>query len=380
MNPLMFTLLGRQAAATFVKTGAPLNGSIAKLAEEHSLSRLHIQRVVESANHEANDTLRKTASDQTYTFSLASLDGVLAELNRAPEGLDVTKLAGIISDTKQFRGRDTLDKLAETLPTESLDAPERRRKETEIAIAKTASRSQMYSDQIKSSELGELEKLSENLNDMVQTAKDYMLMKRGSFGDLQKYATLAFPEMTKGWGVIFGQVESELLKLGHPFTGALAKEKEMSKDTKGRHTPTPGITPEVINGKSALYGGLKAIRDRVSVVDRMNDRHRALDNFNGTIRTYQKVLHDNADVDTEMHKLAQELELVSQNEDELIALFKTASIGDAVVVPAMVGATLVNEAGKKALKVGKKVITADNVPARFASSGTAKVYAGDRRR
>jgi hypothetical protein len=377
MNPLMFTLLGRQAAATYVQTGAPLDGSIAKLAEEHSLNRLQIQRVVEAANHDANDTLRKTAEDKTFTFSLSSLDGVLIELNREPDGLDVTKLAAMIGAQKQFRGRDSLEKMAETLPTEAEDAPERRHKETDQAMIKISSRIGKYVHGLKSQEIGELEKLSSDLRELVQTAKDYMLMGRGSFGDLRKYAGMAFPDMANGWGVIFDQVESELLKLGHPFTGALATEKEMSKDTKGRHTPTPGITPEVINSKSSLFGHLKAIRDRVTVCDRMCDRHRALDNFHGTIRTYQQVIQGNDDVKVEMHKIAQELEVISQSEDELMDLIKHAGLG--VAIPIILAAGAVNEPAKKALKVASKNMTKDHTPGKFSSAGTAKIYAGNRR-
>lgn len=80
VTPTMYELFAKEAADAYIKEQKAPNTTIAKMASDKGLNPEQIHRVAELANHQINATMTKSASDQLFTFPVATVAGVLAEM------------------------------------------------------------------------------------------------------------------------------------------------------------------------------------------------------------------------------------------------------------------------------------------------------------
>jgi hypothetical protein len=81
ITPLNFTEWAYEASQEFLNGGVPMSKTITKIAAEHELNPVQIQRICEIANHRAYAQLYKTSEDKTFEFPLAKTDEIAALLN-----------------------------------------------------------------------------------------------------------------------------------------------------------------------------------------------------------------------------------------------------------------------------------------------------------
>ena len=263
LNPLKFADFAKQAAKKFVEEAIPLNKSIAKIAEENNMSPMQIQRVVELANSEANQRLYKTAGDKTFTFDLASLDGVRSSLNpsitmaKTAQVMDIMfpskmgKMAKIVKEIEKVASAPTkaatnpLTEKRACMAFESLIAEGRKRVAT-LELDKLAL---------------EMDKEA-TYNAIKDMAKDFIILQQGKMSDMYKFACMAHPDDREIWQQLFTDMRQDLMKLGHPVDKALIDEKFGEFDT-----PT-----EVINGRHAMIVLLNTFKDKIGKIDRTSGK------------------------------------------------------------------------------------------------------------
>jgi hypothetical protein len=376
MNPVALYFMARQAARDLVQNNIDLNQGIAKHASDQGLSQLQIQRVVEAANHEANALFQKTAEDKTFSFDLASLDGVMAVMTPQAAGHTVsfTKAAAaldaVLDDSEAFR--DRLDAAPQVHPEVHAAALRGAIKDLDKVAARAAAQSQ----QMTSKQYHELEKCGQALETVVTRAREY-IRRGGELVDLQKYAHALDPSFERGWDTLFGRVQEELQKLGHPYTGPLATATELMADRPDRpggplHVPAQ---IRVMNGQHALAGELRQLRDGVTFMERLGDRTREIDNFMTSVRVAQRIIRDNEDVDTTICKQA--AVLAAMPDDALLEHIdklgqKRASKAE-IAAKGAVG-TAIDHVGKQSIKAVVKRGTNDWIPGAYTGPGTPKTY------
>jgi len=375
MNSLALYFMARSAARDLVRSDVPLNEGIAKHASEHGLSQLQIQRVVEAANHEANALLQKTAEDKTFSFDLASLDGVLSALTPGTAATTVSlgKLAEAADALLEPRTR--FDERVEALPRESEDAKIARFRSTMHALDKVADLAATQMRVVQMDRMRQMEKCASGFERLVTQAGEY-IRRGGALEDMRKYAQAVEPGFDRGWDKIFGRVQEELQKLGHPFTGELASATELMADRKDRPGgPLPHAgTLKVTNGRHALAGELSTLRDNVSFLDRLADRTREIDNFNRAVRVSQRMIIDNQDVDTLFAKEAEKLAAFTGEElGEHIEKLARKDSNISTVEKGLVG-TAVDHTGKASIKAVMKRALSDHIPGAFVGPGTPAAY------
>lgn len=324
MNPLILHALGKQASDTFIRSGlaASLDEAIAKLASEHGLSPVQIQRVVEITNHDVNDRIRQDATDRTYTFKLASVDGVLGSLNPVAQ-----PTVDIVRTLKAIEGLgkpvDFVDKLPDKIASSKAkltDEPAELKRLTKIAMHKLSSRLALISRQLESERLGKLARLDSELGNLFHATKAYVLADKIPLSDLRKYACELYPDRTSLWNLLFSEIQSKLTKLGHPYTGLLAEDKALSEDYKGRKPAQlagPAVT--VINGMHGLAIQLAPIHVTVPEAEVALGRKREIDNFFSSVRVVEDSLDTNEQVEKEILKLAEEAYALSLDQDRLFS-------------------------------------------------------------
>jgi len=376
MNPVALYLMARNAAHDLIRANTPLNQGIAKQATLHGLSQLQIQRVVESANHEANALLQKTAQDKTFSFSLASLDGVLAALTAETSSPVVSFSKAAACVDAALAPAESFDDLLAAFPAHNTEVRAADLRGAVINLEKVALRAQALGRQVLASRVAFTEKVAEAFETVLDRSKDYV--RRGGYlANIQKYAHAVDPGFTAGWDLLLGRVRDEMLKLGHPFTGELAPALELTGDRVDR-PGGPLLVPMVIqiaNGRHQLAGELQQLRDGISVMDRMSDRTRAIDNFMTSIRVAQRLIRDNDDVDVSICKQAAHL---AELPDPKLAEYIEKSANDSstkatIAAKGAVGA-VVDRAGKASIKAVVKRGTSDWIPGAFVGPGTSAVY------
>jgi hypothetical protein len=295
MNFINYYLFAKQAAADFLTKGIDLNESIAKIAEKSGLSQVQIQRVVEFANHETNDNLRKTAEDKTFTFPVASLDTVLSKMSKVPDvsGVEVTKVAQLVRSFSASQEAE-IEKRASAMLASDSRAQELKVREYRIALEKVAQQLTVVQKQLKAEYAGVCQELHDKLAEFKQDIKDYLILDGGEFSDIHKYAKAVDSGWDNGWDVVFDSIKKDLIKLGQPVSGKLlATNFGEAHKRSGSAVPEPAVT--VVNGQTTLAKKVKQLHETITLGDRLQDKLRAMDNFKDTVDVEVKRLKTDAD-------------------------------------------------------------------------------------
>ena len=295
MNFINYLLFAKQAAADFLTKGVDLNDSIAKTAEKNGLSQVQIQRVVEFANHETNDNLRKTASDKTFTFPVASLDTVLSKMHKVPDvsGVEVTKVAALVRSFSSNQDAE-IEKRAAAMMASDTQAHELKVREYRIALEKIAQQLTVVQKQLKAEYTGACQELHDKMAEFKQDIKDHLILDGGDFNEIRKYAKQVDSGWDHGWDVVFDTVKKDLIKLGQPVSGKLISNNfSESHKRSGSNVPEPAVT--VVNGQTTLAKKVKQLHETITLADRLQDKLRAMDNFKDTVDVEVKRLKTDAD-------------------------------------------------------------------------------------
>ena len=296
MNSFETQILANRLAQGYVMDSSDLNEQIAKHAEDNDLSRVQIQGLVSAVNHATNDILRKTASDKTYTFDLGSLDSVLEILDgRQSEGAPLAKVASAVRDLNPDTGVGA--GLAAWAANGSPEEQDRRLRTACDTLNKIAATCGAHKKKVSAKKVGELKKLSEDISSLTQTVKEYMINGRYPYEDIKKCAHAVPMDNDRVVDVVFEKVASELEKLGHPFTGVMASDKELKSETfkrSGGDVPEPEVT--VVNGASPIAKEVKAIGSRINSTYELDRTFNELDSLASTALVAEKSLKDNKQV------------------------------------------------------------------------------------
>jgi hypothetical protein len=380
MNPLLLHGIAKQASETFIRSGlaASLDGAIAKLATQHGLSPVQIQRVVEIANHDVNDRVRNDAVDKTYTFKLASVDGVLGELNPvAKPTVPITDVLSAIEHLgKTASYTDTLPAKIASVTSKLTDEAATTAKLTKIAFHKLSSRLSLLSRELEAERLGKLAKLANDLDELFQATKNYVLIDKIPLSDLRKYACESDPARTPLWNLVFAEIRKDLEKLGHPYTGILASDKELSSDYKGRTAGRlEGSKVTVVNGDHALAIQMAPIVITVPEAEWLRDKRREIDNFFSSVRLVEDSVDNNEQVDKYLQKTAEALYELSTDRTAFLEELSKHAIADKAKAAASIA---VGEAGVRYGNAVMKAVATKGihnwVPARFPAQGGAQHY------
>lgn len=308
-----FMALANRAADDHVRGGTPLDSAIAKIAEEKELSRVQIQRVVEFANHETNERLRKQAEDKTFRFDLASVDGVMGHLDSG-DGHRKVAAFRVSSAMAGYAGREGmqehLDKLAESAYEHPIMAQIRVRKALD-AMEKVAARINLYHRRISARQAGLHESIRDELGKLAAYARNHV-SAGNRFSDLHKLACNYDRKNGRTWDVVFGRVRDGLLKTASasPMVAALRRDSL---------TPSDEIPVEVVNGNHKLLIGLDTLRNKISEEDRCAKRIRLMDTLGPAVVEYVKSLRSSSDVAKHVHEDIEKVAEAAGTEDGFFA-------------------------------------------------------------
>lgn len=296
MNAFETQILANRLAQGYVMDSSDLNEQIAKHAEENDLSRVQIQGLVSAVNHATNDILRKTASDKTYTFDLGNLESVLEILDgRQSEGAPLAKVASAVRSLNPDTGVGA--NLAAWAANGSAEEQDRRLRTACDTLQKIAATCGAHKKKVSAKKVGQLKKLAEDIASLTQTVKEYMINGNYPYEDIKKCAHAVDLDNDKVVDLVFEKVASELEKLGHPFTGVLASDKELKAETfkrSGGDVPEPEVT--VVNGASPIAKEVKAIGARINSTYQLERTFNEVDSLASTALVAEKSLKDNGQV------------------------------------------------------------------------------------
>lgn len=254
-NPIRFADYARTAASDFVEKNVPLNESIAKLAEKSNLTPVQIQRVVELANLDVNDRMFKVAEEKTFTFPLATLEGVQGILHKPEPTVKAASVLEALFPSAVAKREATTEKVASFLATVSEPVPMEKRAEAAFSELRSEVSKRISAAAVKTAEA--LRDLDECYGGILDKAREYVLLEKNHLGDMFKFACIARPKSAELWKGLFENVKEDLLKVAHPVDKKLIDEKlEM-----------PGAPVEVINGRHALLIDLDTFRQKISETD-----------------------------------------------------------------------------------------------------------------
>lgn len=379
MNIFELQLLAGRIASDYLAHHTALNESIAKCAAEKDLSRLQIHGLVAATNHAANDLLRKTADDKTYTFELADLDHVLRLLDGTKStGTSLLKTASVLAAA--HRTTPMSDSMQRAYETGSDSDKERRVMETRHILRKLAERTHSEMRKIAGERQVGLAKLAQHMDVLLQDVKNYIVQKQYTFGDICKYASAILSDNTQTAHAVMNAVAGELSKLGQPFTGMLASPKELSAESFKRNgiaVAAPEV--DVVNGATPIAKTLHEVNKNILGLSDQERMLNELSSFSSYITEAETVLRTSTDV----HRhLLQDLDSFHRKYmlDPCKELDKTASI-----INAMRGAKIVGglaATGASTINKGVKSITGKGVlrnlaaPAAMAGTQMAGLKAG----
>ena len=306
-NPIRFADYARTAASDFVEKNLPLNESIAKLAEKANLTPVQIQRVVELANLDVNDRMFKVATEKTFTFPLATLEGVQGILHKPEPTVKTAAVFEAMFPSAVAKREATTEKVASFLATVSESIPMEKRAEAAFSELKGEASKRLSAAMLKTAEaLRDLDKCYDGILDK---AREYVLLEKNRLGDMFKFACIARPQSVGLWKNLFEDVKDDLLKVAHPVDKKLIDEKlEM-----------PGAPVEVINGRHALLIDLDTFRQKVSDTDSaFGGRLALLNDAPPPTPTGVTSFQDNQDVESylmsEIENLAKKASVMSDKE------------------------------------------------------------------
>jgi len=296
MNAFETQILANRLAQGYVMDSSDLNEQIAKHAEANDLSRVQIQGLVSAVNHATNDILRKTASDKTYTFDLGNLESVLEILDgRQSEGAPLAKVASAVRSLNPDTGVGA--NLAAWAANGSPEEQDRRLRTACDTLQKIAATCGAQKKKVSAKKVGQMKKLAEDLASLTQTVKEYMINGRYPYEEIKKCAHAVNMDNDKVVDLVFEKVASELEKLGHPFTGVLASDKELTAETfkrSGGDVPEPEVT--VVNGASPIAKEVKAIGARINSTYQLDRTFNEVDSLASTALVAERALKSNGQV------------------------------------------------------------------------------------
>lgn len=387
MKNIEIQLLAQDAARTYVQSGAGLNETIAKIAQDKGLTRVEIDSLVAAANHATSDGLRKVAAKGGHEFDLASADTVLELLGRKEEGTPVQDIYKIASGMAQGRG-STLQRDLDRIDPKTPELYEAEKRATLLHLEKIASRADNYSRMLVARSLGVREEFRDAMGDLMKLAKEYIYSNRGTLAEMHKYAQCLTPDTPGCWTPIFQAVQQELRKEAHPTNVALANATELaapdSFERSGGRLGGPDVT--VINGRAALAGTLTQVKQKIDTSEDLLDWKREVDNLSTTIRDIQQVVTDNESAQPQIQKFASDLDTWTATTDGFInvieaSMRKTAAANDDVknmsksYKPHSLRQAL-TEGASQATTAGLGQLTRDYIPGTHQSKATAAALKG----
>lgn len=285
--------LGKRAANAYLEAGEPLTASLAKIAEERCFTQLQIQRVLECANHEVNEVLRKQADDKTFCFDVATLDGVLAELQGTEAGIPKIAAADIRIDIKSYIGRDSKEHLFDAMAKEAhLSAPR-----AEVRVKKLIDAAVKVAENIEAARQDSIAKLAglkEDIRQGINRLTDIAINHVGNNNDLddmKKFACSAFPDDGPIWDALFDEVKNRAMAKMATFSPLRMK---LAAETL---TGASEVKPTMINGRHSLQIELDTLRNKISETDQYAKRVRLLDTMGPAVVKGIREFKDSKDVD-----------------------------------------------------------------------------------
>jgi hypothetical protein len=300
MNSISFYLFAKQAAGDYIGANKDLNDSIAKIAGDNGLSQVQIQRIVELANHEVNDHLRKLASEKTFTFNVASVDGVLSKMQGIPKvaGITHSRVVDAIHAYNRGIGEESIDARVQEIMDGS-NKKELLEKQASLHQKLILEKLAAVRRRTESEKIGSLNKVAEELREFVQTAKQFVYGEQGTLDDLKKYAEAVVPNWS-GWDVVFEVVQAELRKVAGKYNAKnAAKLKLCHVAPLAARSNTEGETPKVrvVNGAHKLGYQVKKVHERVTDAQILSSRLTELDNFKDVLTKNVTNFNTSADVE-----------------------------------------------------------------------------------
>jgi len=294
MNIFEQQLLAQRIALDYIRSNdVDLNREIAKVAEERELSRLYIQSLVTAVNHAANDLLRKQASDKTFSFGLADVDGVLSLLSDVtPGGLPVTKVAGLFQPAPSAAFSTSLTKVAGALAVSRVEADARLaahyldniEEHTDVACRALAAE-----------RTAELAKLAESLDTLTSQVGDY-LRNKTPLSDIYHFVT-AVTDSEQIAHTLMQKVAMTLEKKGHPFAGVLASAAELGKESFKRNgAAVPPVKAAVVNGDAPITKTVRDVKRAMHTLTETEAFLHELSSLSENVELARHSLRDNADV------------------------------------------------------------------------------------
>lgn len=364
MNPLQLQLWAQHVSDEYITRGVDPNASITKIAEDHDLNRIHIQRIVEAANTRTNERLRTTLADKTFTFPMADMDKIKTTLSgqtkvASATEVDINKVLSSYGKQKA----DTLVKEAASACEADEDKKKFNNKKTKAALKKIAAHVTNMRKIAEAELHADYRNLGNALDSFTNTCKRALFTGQIQLSDIEKIAHTISAEDTNIWSTIFEEVKSNLEKLGEPFTGMLATDKELLKDRdRGPQAAVPGMPVQVINGRNPLVKELMQISALMRGVSRRDVFYHEVDSLYSHIVKAERQFTDSAEVNdyiaNEMAKVAMDM---GNTPEELI---------EKVAVP-LLGAAKLAKGGLKAAKgLGRAALS---VPGVAAASGLGAV-------
>lgn len=303
---LQFLALAGQAARSYLERDEDLSVAIAKLADEHRLAPMQIQRVVEATNHLVNDRLRKTASDPTFRFEVASLDAVLSRLR--PPAVDKTAadLRRAVRDVADDGKAAKVAAFAASVPK-----PANYVDPQAVALAEAAEKLAAAIGSRRRSYLAKQAGVHADLRAALIELDQYALehcTRGGTVADLHKFACNARRASAPVWDAVFPDVRSRLIKRASPI-GTTAATEGISRFAKQPAIPKSDAVPyATINGGSPLLILLDTLTNKISDEDMYSSRLRLMDTHGPAIVRAIKSLRPGdetrKDLDERIYKLA----------------------------------------------------------------------------
>lgn len=307
-------------------TGRPLSDAIAKVASDADLNRIQIQRIVEMVNHEMNDRLRKTASDKTFRFDLASVDGVL---NAMPHLQEMPKVAAhdVVSAIRRHVGseaRANVEKIASVTEDSRRVSLLRARD----AMAKLASWHETHLRSYMAKQAGLHFEIGQAIDDLVYFASDHVMSGR-SLVDLKKYACSHDPASGRVWDVVFDDVQE---KVARRLIGGKNPNRAEDEPAPLARRPDPlprsnELQYEVIDGSHKLLIFLDTLKNKISAEDQLAKHVNLMNTFGPAVTTGIRSLSTVDDVRKHVTEDLEKRASRASNPDHYIAdLEKTAGV------------------------------------------------------
>jgi hypothetical protein len=357
INSIRLVDFAKVASKRFLQENVSLNDAIAKIAEENEFTPMQIRRVAEYANHDANLSLHKRASDKTFTFELA-------DPNKIIQMIQGEKTAGIavidvLEATKANPG--SLEKTAEeqsfftTLTFDpDPDEIECRRRNIGLLLEKLAGHVKAMRKDLVIRVASHRADISETMDKIAEMAKEYIMVDGGKFSDFFKYACLWDPERVDMFKIAFEHIKSDMIeKLGAPVDSAL-----LSDELK-----IPDGTLEILNGEHTLAIYLDTLKNKISDEDRDAQRIHLVDTFGTAVIDQMDIIKTPEDVERSLEDSLENLskkaevgtdEFVEFLEKEALGLLGTALLLGGLGLGAKAVSDVTKETTKGAVKESAK--------------------------